>query len=258
MTVYFSGLDHTQHETTAGSAESRQALEVIDGLVGKVRAAAESAGGGRAVICVVSDHGFARTEKELHLNSALREAGLIRLDEAGKVAAWEAFSWNSGGLGAIMLRNPQDTKLRGRVGEVLQKLANDAAVHRIVEGSEAAAIGGFPNSAFVVGLRPPFRTGSDLRGPVIREGPVRGTHGYLPELPEMNSSFVLHGPGVAAGRSLGIIDMRDIAPTLAGLLGVQLRAADGRNLLTDGKGSKLPQVKAQASLRTPKALPGVR
>ena len=111
MTVYFSGLDHTQHETTAGSAESRQALEVIDGLVGKVRAAAESAGEGRAVICVVSDHGFARTERELHLNSALREAGLIRLDEAGKVAAWEAFSWNSGGLGAIMLRNAQDTKI---------------------------------------------------------------------------------------------------------------------------------------------------
>jgi predicted AlkP superfamily pyrophosphatase or phosphodiesterase len=237
MTVYFSGLDHTQHETTAGSEESRQALEAIDGLVGKVRAAAESAGGGRAVICVVSDHGFARTERELHLNSALREAGLIRLDEAGKVAAWEAFSWNSGGLGAIMLRNTQDTNVRDRVREVLQKLANDASrpVHRIVEGAEAAAIGGFPNAAFVAALRPPFRTGSELRGPVTREGRVRGTHGYLPELPEMNSSLVLHGPGVPAGRSLDIVDMRDIAPTLAALLGVKLQAADGRNLLAGGK-----------------------
>jgi hypothetical protein len=51
----------------------------------------------------------------------------------------------------------------------------------------------------------------------------------------MNSSLVLHGPGEPAGRSLGIVDMRDIAPTLAGLLGIKLSAADGRNLLTDGK-----------------------
>lgn len=179
MTTYFSGLDEVQHETTAGSAESRQALEVIDGLVGKVRAAAESSGGGRAVICVVSDHGFARTEKELHLNAALREAGLIRLDDAGKVTAWEAFSWNSGGLGTIVLQNSQDTHARDRVNDVLQRLADDPSrpIYRIVEGMEAAKIGGFPNAAFVVGLRPPFRTGTDLRGAYIRDGRVRGTHG---------------------------------------------------------------------------------
>lgn len=47
----------------------------------------------------------------------------------------------------------------------------------------------------------------------------------------MNSSFVLQGPGIPAGRSLGIIDMRDIAPTLAALLGVKLAAAEGRDLL---------------------------
>lgn len=233
MTVYFSGLDDTQHETTAGSAESRRALEVIDGLVGKVRAAAETSGGGRAVIAVVSDHGFARTDREIHLNSALREAGLIRVDDNGKASAWEAYSWNSGGLSAIVLKNPQDTHVRDRVREVLRTLEADPSrpIHRIVEGSEAASLGGFPNSAFVVGLRPPFRTGGDMRGPVIRDGRVRGAHGFLPELPEMNASLVLRGPGIPAKRDFGIVDMRDIAPTLAALLGVQLPTAEGRNLL---------------------------
>jgi hypothetical protein len=50
-------------------------------------------------------------------------------------------------------------------------------------------------------------------------------------MPEMNSSFVLHGPGVPSGLSLGVIGMRDIAPTLAGLLNIQLGQAEGRNLL---------------------------
>ena len=234
MTIYFSGLDDVQHETMPGSAESRAALEVIDGLVGRVRSAAESIGGDHAIVCVVSDHGFARTDKELHLNSALRDAGLIRLDDAGKVSAWEANSWNSsGGLGAIVLRNPQDASVCDRVRAVLQKFNDDTArpIHRILEGAEARTTGGFPSATFVVGLRPPFRTGGDLRGPFIRDGKSRGGHGYLPDLPEMNSSFVIAGREIPAGRALGIIDMRDIAPTLAGVLGLELPSAEGRNLL---------------------------
>jgi hypothetical protein len=34
-------------------------------------------------------------------------------------------------------------------------------------------------------------------------------HGYLPDLAEMNSTFLIAGPGILAGRSLGSIDMRD-------------------------------------------------
>jgi hypothetical protein len=36
---------------------------------------------------------------------------------------------------------------------------------------------------------------------------------------------------VPAGRSLGLIDMRDIAPTLARCLGIALPSADGKTLL---------------------------
>ena len=61
---------------------------------------------------------------------------------------------------------------------------------------------------------------------------VGGTHGYFPELREMESSFFIAGPGIAAGRALGRIDMRDIAPTLANLLGVKLPTAEGRDVFS--------------------------
>jgi hypothetical protein len=35
---------------------------------------------------------------------------------------------------------------------------------------------------------------------------------------------------VPAGRAVGTIDMRDVAPTLAAILGVRLPAAEGRDL----------------------------
>ena len=52
-----------------------------------------------------------------------------------------------------------------------------------------------------------------------------GAHGYLNTHPELNSSFFIVGPGVAAGMDLGVIDMRRIAPTLARELGVSLPSA---------------------------------
>jgi hypothetical protein len=41
----------------------------------------------------------------------------------------------------------------------------------------------------------------------------------------MRAAFFIEGPGVARGRDLGLIDMRQIAPTVAQLLGVHLRSA---------------------------------
>jgi len=49
--------------------------------------------------------------------------------------------------------------------------------------------------------------------------------GYLPFYPEMRASFFAMGEGVARGRDLGVIDMRQIAPTVAGILGVSLPTA---------------------------------
>ena len=47
----------------------------------------------------------------------------------------------------------------------------------------------------------------------------------------MDATFLLAGPGIPRGRDLGRVDMRDVAPTLAALLGLSLPAAEGRNVL---------------------------
>jgi hypothetical protein len=48
----------------------------------------------------------------------------------------------------------------------------------------------------------------------------------------MDSTFLIAGPGIPVGRSLGPIDMRDIAPTLATILGIRLAEAEGHDVLT--------------------------
>jgi predicted AlkP superfamily pyrophosphatase or phosphodiesterase len=229
---YFGSLDEEEHKSGPYSAQTFAVLEQLDTVIGQVRRAAEQIAGGHTIICVVSDHGFKLTDKEVNLNSALREAGLIELNEQGKVKSWRAFAWYGGGSAGIMLRDESDDEARKTAGDLMNRIASDplSGVAKVVDRAGARSMGGFPNAAFVVALRPGFRLGSKLAGPVTLSVRPGGTHGYAPDVPEMNSCFFIAGPGIAAGRNLGQIDMRDIAPTLATLLGVKLPSAEGRSL----------------------------
>src|SRR5262245_44182113 len=233
LTGYLSSLDEEQHHSAPYSATSKETLEGIDAIIGEIRAAANRATSGRYTFCVVSDHGHITADKELHLNAAFAEAGLLELDAQQKLKSWRAIGWASGGSFAVMLNDAKDQQARDRTREVLARLASDPSngIDRVAEGSEAAALNGFSGAAFVVGLKPGFRSGSALAGAVNRTGTAGGTHGYLPGRRDMEAAFFIVGPGIAAGRNLGRIDMRDVAPTLAGLLGVTLPGAEGTDRL---------------------------
>jgi hypothetical protein len=114
------------------------------------------------------------------------------------------------------------------VAALLDKLANDPGngIERILAHDEIVRGGGFPDAAFLVAFRPGFEFGASFEGPLISAPSNRGAHGYLPDRPEMRSSFFVVGPLVGAGKSLGEFDMRRIAPTIAAALGVRLPDAE--------------------------------
>ena len=234
LTLHLSSLDHIEHETGPSSREDIAVLDTIDGIIGKIRDTAEQIAPGRAYVAVVSDHGFVRTDSQLNLFPAFRDAKLITVNEKGRITDWRAMPWVTGGSAAIVLNDPSDGPTISRVREILAKLAADPAngIDRVLEADELHKRGGFPPASFFIGLKPGWRTGSALDGPVLsKTKTIGGTHGALPDLPDLRASFFLIGPGVPAGRSLGVIDMRDVAPTLAHVMGLSLPSADGKNLL---------------------------
>jgi predicted AlkP superfamily pyrophosphatase or phosphodiesterase len=228
LTVYLSGLDTEEHASGPFSQKSNQTLERLDTVVGDLRAAAEKAAPGRATVCVVSDHGFAAIQHDVNLYAAFREAGLISVNQAGKIADWKAMPWPAGGSAAIMLADPKDEAVRGRVKQLLDTLARDPAngIERIVPADEINRAGGFPGAAFVVALQVGYEMAYALSLPLITPPSNLGMHGYLPERPEMRSSFFIVGPNIAKGRSAGEIDMRQIAPTVAAVLHLHLAGAE--------------------------------
>ena len=85
---------------------------------------------------------------------------------------------------------------------------------------------GFPNAAFLVSLKIGYEMAYSLSMPLITKPGNLGMHGYVPERPEMRSSFFIVGPHVLKAKSLGEIDMRQIAPTLAEVLHLHLAGAE--------------------------------
>jgi predicted AlkP superfamily phosphohydrolase/phosphomutase len=66
-------------------------LERIDAVLGRIVEAAMRAGGGRAMVAVVSDHGFLPVTHEVHLNALLAAEGLLTVaDTATAPSDWRA------------------------------------------------------------------------------------------------------------------------------------------------------------------------
>lgn len=229
LTVYLTALDHEQHLKGPGSADAKAVLEKIDAIVGRL-IAAEAKVHPDAVIALVSDHGFEESRTALNLIRPFIDEGLITLDKDGKVASWLAMPWPSGGSGAIMLAKPDDAALSRRVKALLDRLSADPAngIDEIADRSAIAGMGGNPQASFYINLRPGFVTGSmpTPGTPTVGPAPVKGMHGYFPGPANLRSTFMLMGGKVEAGRDLGFIDMRQIAPTLADVMGFALPDAE--------------------------------
>jgi predicted AlkP superfamily pyrophosphatase or phosphodiesterase len=214
MTVHLASLDHLEHAHGPFSPEANATLEQIDAEVGELEAAAPN-----ATVCVLSDHGFTRTDHSFNIVSAFVEEGLVTMTNR-KVTSWTAFPDLEGGSAAIILK---DEASRGRVAKLLARLAADPknGIAQILEPRQIATFGGRPDAAFWVDMQSNFSVvATDL------PNKVGGAHGYAPSNPQLLAAFFIAGPKIRPGLNLGEIDMRSIAATLAEAMGVPFPTAD--------------------------------
>jgi predicted AlkP superfamily pyrophosphatase or phosphodiesterase len=225
MTIHLSSLDEEEHLHGPFSAEANADLERLDGMVARL-AEQERANDPRAVVVVVSDHGFADVSRMVNLGVAFVDAGLMQAKAATLPAAvtWQAQPWGLGGMFAIILHDRDDLALKQKVYDLLKMLASNPenGIEDILDAAQVAQLGGTRAASYVVTLRKGYVPGPDLSGDLVTAIPGhRGTHGYNPQTtPEMRASFFAEGLGVAQGVNLGVVDMRSIAPTVAQLLGI--------------------------------------
>src|SRR5262249_47983890 len=140
MTVHLIDLDDESHDHAPFSKPACAALEQLDGMIGMLRDAALANDPG-AVIAVVSDHGFFRTDYRFNWRIPFIRAGLLTLkppsntEIKSRIASWDATLWTGGGSAAVILRDPADRAMAAKAKGLLEKLKADPqnGIARILE-----------------------------------------------------------------------------------------------------------------------------
>jgi predicted AlkP superfamily pyrophosphatase or phosphodiesterase len=235
LAVHFLELDEAQHTFGPRSTEALATVERLDGALAAVFAELRAAGRWEeTTVVLVSDHGFLPVKFEVRLGVLLRTLGLSQVDAQGKLVSWRALSTASGGTAAIYLHPQATGDDRRKVDDAVRLLLGNPAygISRAFRGAELGATGGFAGAYVVLEAAPGYMLvrGPDTGEVVAPSTNFAGTHGFDPRRPEMRAAFVMRGPRVRAGKSLGLVRLLDVAPTIARILGVELGKTEGKVL----------------------------
>jgi predicted AlkP superfamily pyrophosphatase or phosphodiesterase len=232
MLLHIFELDDQEHDFGPMTPEARAAVEQSDAHIGQVLSALEAAGTrASTLVAIVSDHGFLPVAKTIRPNTLLREAGLIDLDEKGKVKAWRAIFHSSGGSAALHLADDAPAGTLERVKELLApRLADpESGLRDVLDAAAVERFGGV-DLPLVLNAREGFSISHTPTGEWLVPGTNKGSHGHAPDREEVQASLVLAGPGVRSKGDLGVVSMTQVAPTLARVLGLSLDPAAGAPL----------------------------
>jgi predicted AlkP superfamily pyrophosphatase or phosphodiesterase len=230
--VHLFDLDHFEHEAGPFTPEAFAMLEMVDGYVGRILAAAERAGTlSETAVFIVSDHGFSPVSKQILPGVILARAGLLkpREGQAG-VSEWRAAAYINGGSCAVVLRDPSDRDAYRRALAAFSEFASGEGRGslRVLGRREVRRLKTYPHAALVLEAAEGYYFDKGYAGEAVVASRIRGQHGYLPE--RYYTSFIASGAGVTRRGSFGTIRLLDEGPTIAAALGLRLRHAEGRAL----------------------------
>ena len=231
LLLHLASFDMAQHKHGPLSREALGVLEHIDeGLKRLTDAAERSEFYRETTFFIISCYGSSRVEREFRPNVVLGKKGLLTADADGKVVSWRAAAQALGGSAAILIKDPQDEKSAKEAEEAFRQIYEkpDSPIWRIVSRREASQLGANPRAAFYLDAAPTYCMSSRTRGDTVSKSANRSAHGYLPQRSEMRASLIAVGQGIKPGRRVEYARLIDIAPTIARLLGLEIRSSRGR------------------------------
>jgi len=219
LMVHFVWYDSMAHTFGPASPEALKALESADRAIGKIRDAISS---DRATTLVVlSDHGFVPVEKEAAPLVVFAEHGLFARGADGSLTLRRLGAVSAGGSMAVYWLEQPSADDKRRLATALDSLRETGAVKEIVYRQKLETLGADPDAELMIEAAPGFGFSDRLEGPVLTESSKdRGTHGYFPTHAGMEAMFIAVGREIAPAKKLGRISLKQIAPTLAKIMGL--------------------------------------
>lgn len=236
LLMHYLNTDALNHADGPGSMASYAAYALVDYQIRDLLAGIEAAGmKDKTTVIITTDHGFKKVKTGIWGNVALRKAGLIEA-EGATVKKCDAYIVPEGGLAFVYITDP--AKRAALLPKLKEICAGLEGVDKVIDGTDAHSIE-IPTPAenqgtgdLILTAKAGYAFQAKVDGDATTGDPkgYYGTHGYLASDPELDGIFIASGYGIKPGTKLGKIRNRDVAPTVAELLGVPLPNVEGHAL----------------------------
>lgn len=240
MTQYFVSYDCCAHHSGIFSKEAFTVLENFDLKIGEMIKYLKKITNNNLIINIVSDHGFIPVQKIFRLNTVFKKEGLLQTNGSGKLISYDAISLNRDGTTEIRLKNRKNLVIKNKVFSILKKIKSKYPniIDKLYTRKDLDRLMASKEADFALNAKSGFRFCDDFDGDIIIDtvkpgdywGTYIGMHGFSPENTEMNSCYIISGPGIKKNTFISGVKIVDVAPTLAAIMGIKMKSAEGKYL----------------------------
>jgi predicted AlkP superfamily pyrophosphatase or phosphodiesterase len=234
LLMHLIDLDDAKHEYGTDSPQIGEVILRMDKRIGDVVEVVRAAGMiDDTVFMVVGDHGQINVRYKVRLNQLLKEQGLIY--EENHELRWRAYIQNAGGSAYLHLKE-NDYEAEQLALDVLRKAMTEDSygIERLYNKEELKSLHAPSTASYMIEAKAGYCFSDGLKGAVVTDLEEQGikyaTHGFSPDKPDYKCNLVISGACINDNYQLGDIQMVDIAPTIAEILGVDFKSCDGRSL----------------------------
>lgn len=234
LLLHLIDLDSTKHKYGTDSTEADIVIERMDKRIGNIINAVKEAGIEKdTVFIIVGDHGQINVNYKVHLNNLLKEKNLI-FKENGSMK-WRAYFQSTGGSAYLHIRE-DDKEAEKQVIEVLRNIMKEDkyGIESLYARHELDIYRVDKSVRYMVEAKKGFSFDDSLSHITIedlgQQGIKYANHGYSPDKENYRCNLIISGEKIKNEHQLGDVEMVDIAPTIAKLLGIRFDNCDGRSL----------------------------
>lgn len=238
--VHYTDLDTMRHHHGFNSKEAKEALKRHDRRLGDIiETLKENNIYDDSTIIALGDHSSIDEDKIINLNILLKQNGYIEMDTSGNITDYRAIVKTCDGSAYVYVKDIQNKKL---IYEIRDLIDNFNKEHKCIEAvltrDEARGLGADPQCAMMLEANRGYYFLDHVEGEIIKNiepheaGRVpdvtNATHGYSPFKEEYTTVFMAAGCGIKKGAFIEKMNLIDEGPTMAKLLGLELKDVDGR------------------------------
>ena len=229
LLLHLIDLDDTKHRYGTNSPEVHETVMRMDQRLGQIVNAVEEAGIGEdTVFIVIGDHGQINVNYRVHLNNLLEEQNLIN----GNM--WRAYFQIIGGAAYLHIK-PGDQEAEKTALAVLEKAIkmDEYGIESFFTRNELDGLHVDQSVKYMVEAKEGYCFVDSLSDRMIDDlgklGISYATHGFSPDKESYKCNVVVSGKKIKNEYELSNMEMIDLAPTMAKILGIHFNC-DGKSL----------------------------